>query len=62
MDGALVITYEQALRFLADHLAGDVYYQIDMPGHNLQRTRAQLRLLEELLAVEDNLRQIIATN
>jgi hypothetical protein len=60
VDGALVITYEQALRFLADHLAGDVYYRIDMPRHNLQRTRAQLKLLEELLAVEDNLRQIIA--
>jgi len=57
--GAIVITYEQALRFLADHLAGDTYYPVDEPGHNLRRARAQLRLLEELLAAEDDLRRCL---
>jgi len=61
VDGALAITYEQALRFLADHLAGDVYYRIDEAGHNLRRARAQLRLLEQLLAAENDLRRIVAT-
>ena len=46
--GALVITYEQALRFLADHLDGDRYYRIDRPGHNLERARAQIALVTSL--------------
>ncbi len=46
--GALVITYEQALRFLADHLDGDRYYRVARPGHNLERARAQLALLDSL--------------
>ena len=45
---AEVITYEQALRFLTDHLDGDRYYRIERPGHNLDRARAQLRLIESL--------------
>ena len=58
-DGALVITYEQALRFLADHLAGDSYYPVDDPEHNLRRARSQLALLEKLLASEGDLRRRI---
>ncbi len=57
VDGVLVMTYEQAVRFLADHLAGDVYYAVDEPGHNLRRARAQLKLLEELLVSEGDLRR-----
>jgi len=57
--GALVITWEQAVRFLADHLAGDRYYPVADPGHNLRRARAQRRLLEELLTRQDALRAII---
>lgn len=47
---ARTITYEQALRFLADHLDGDRYYAVDGPGHNLRRARAQLRLLDGMAA------------
>ncbi|MBN2814231.1 MAG: aminoglycoside phosphotransferase family protein [Bacteroidales bacterium] len=42
---ARVMTYMQVLRFLTDYLNGDVYYRIHHPGHNLQRSRAQLALL-----------------
>ncbi len=59
MDGALVITWEQAARFLADHLDGDPYYPVDDAGHNLRRTRAQLRLLEALLESEQELRRLV---
>ncbi len=59
VDGAIVITYEQALRFLADFLDGDRYYPVEDKEHNLRRTRAQLRLLEALLRSEDNLRLIV---
>jgi hypothetical protein len=43
-----LITYEQAVRFLTDHLAGDRYYRLATPGHNLVRARAQLALLRSL--------------
>ena len=43
-----VITYEQALRFLADHLAGDVYYKTSRPSHNLDRCRTQIKLLQSM--------------
>jgi len=59
VDGVIVITFEQAVRFLADYLDGDSYFPVDDAEHNLCRARAQLRLLEELLAVEDELRRLI---
>jgi hypothetical protein len=46
--GAEVIVYEQAIRFLGDHVDGDRYYRIERPGHNLDRARAQLALLASL--------------
>jgi hypothetical protein len=36
------------LRFLSDYLAGDLYFKIKYPGHNLQRARVQFRLLESM--------------
>lgn len=56
-----VITYEQAVRFLTDHLAGDVYYPIGRPGHNLDRARAQLALFLDLTARADELEEIVAS-
>lgn len=52
LTGAAWITGEQALRFLTDWLAGDVYYKIRYPEHNLVRTRNQLALLKELMKVD----------
>jgi N-acetylhexosamine 1-kinase len=49
-DAGPVVTWEQAVRFLTDHLAGDVYYRVTRPGHNRQRARAQLALLESMEA------------
>ena len=46
--GALVMTYENGLRFLADYLDGDVYFHVDWPEHNLARARCQLKLLSEM--------------
>jgi hypothetical protein len=42
------VTYEQALRFLTDWLAGDVYYRTTRAGQNLDRARNQLRLLASM--------------
>jgi Ser/Thr protein kinase RdoA (MazF antagonist) len=43
-----VVTFEQAVRFLTDWIAGDVYYRTWRPGQNLDRARAQLGLLASM--------------
>lgn len=59
VDGALVLTLEQAVRFLTDHLDGDIYFRVERPGQNLDRCRVQLALLESLLARDRDLRRIV---
>lgn len=53
--GAAWIVGEQALRFLTDWLAGDPYYKINYPEHNLLRTRNQLALLEAIKMADASL-------
>ena len=43
-----LVTWEQALRFLTDWLAGDRYYRTTRPEQNLDRARAQLHLLSSM--------------
>jgi Ser/Thr protein kinase RdoA (MazF antagonist) len=43
-----IVTFEQAVRFLTDWIAGDVYYRISRPRQNLERAQAQLRLLASM--------------
>lgn len=45
---SLIITSEDGIRFLMDHINGDTYYHIDYPGQNLDRCRTQLKLLEDM--------------
>jgi len=54
-----VLTLENAIRFLTDHLRGDVYFRTQHTGHNLERCRAQLRLLEHLLDALADLDRIV---
>jgi hypothetical protein len=54
-----LIAVETGIRFLTDHLAGDVYFRIHRPGHNLDRARVQLRLTEQLLAGLDEARRLV---
>ncbi|MGE0354694.1 MAG: phosphotransferase enzyme family protein [Gemmatimonadales bacterium] len=57
--GARLITLEQAVRFLTDHLEGDRYYKVNREGQNLVRCRTQLGLLEELEAAEGRLQAVV---
>lgn len=57
--GALTMTYESALRFLADHLEGDVYFHINRPNHNLDRARTQIKLVQEMEAKWDQIQAIV---
>lgn len=43
------MTYMQAIRFLTDHLNGDIYYGAKYKGHNLVRAGNQLTLLQRLV-------------
>ncbi|NLE35204.1 MAG: aminoglycoside phosphotransferase family protein [Bacteroidales bacterium] len=54
-----LLTYIMATRFLTDYIDGDNYYKIKHPLHNLQRTRAQLALLQDMEAQYDTMVQII---
>ena len=45
-----MMTYIMALRFLADYLNGDIYYQTHYTGQNLMRGQNQLHLLNTLQA------------
>lgn len=52
--GALM-GYENAIRYLTDHLDGDRYFAVDRAGHNLERARAQLALTEDLIEARPEL-------
>lgn len=51
--------YMQAVRFLCDYIAGDTYYKIRYPDHNLVRARNQWRLLQRAQAKRPQLEEII---
>lgn len=57
-ESVLILTYELALRFMTDYLNGDLYFKILSPDHNLVRTRAQIRLTEDIESRLPELRAI----
>lgn len=59
LPGALLFPYMQAVRFLTDYLEGDQYYKIQHKEHNLQRTRAQLKLVQEMEKHHQEMNDII---
>jgi len=45
---SLIIASEDGIRFLMDHIDGDTYYNIYYPGQNLDRSRTQLKLVDDM--------------
>jgi hypothetical protein len=43
-----LVTLTIGVRFLADHLSGDVYFKTHRPGHNLDRARVHFQQVTEL--------------
>jgi hypothetical protein len=60
VEGARIMTLQQGVRFLADHLAGDVYFRVEREGQNLDRARAQLQLVERIEGRRRELEAIVA--
>ena len=54
-----LITYTIAVRFLTDFIDGDNYFKIHHELHNLQRARAQLRLVMSMEEQYGEMRRII---
>jgi hypothetical protein len=57
--GGPLIALETGIRFLTDHLSGDLYFRIHRPGHNLDRARVQFRLTQQLLGGAGEARSMI---
>jgi Ser/Thr protein kinase RdoA (MazF antagonist) len=58
-DAARLISFELGLRFLSDHLAGNVYFRAEDPEHNLRRALVQFLLTESIEAQETAIRSLV---
>jgi Ser/Thr protein kinase RdoA (MazF antagonist) len=58
-DSIRLITFELGVRFFTDYLAGDVYFKVRYPQHNLQRALVQFKLTESIESHEADIRHII---
>lgn len=54
---AKLMALECGMRFLTDHLSGDVYFRIHRENHNLDRCRTQFRLVSD---IEEKLDQMLS--
>ena len=57
--GAKLMTFECGIRFLADYLEGDIYFNVSYPEHNLIRSRTQFKLVQDMEKHEEKLVEII---
>ena len=57
--GAKMMTYECGIRFLADYLEGDHYFQIHRENHNLDRARTQFKLVADMEKKWDEMLRIV---
>lgn len=58
-DAIRLIAFELGLRFFTDYLAGNVYFKVKYPNHNLDRALVQFKLTESIEAQETAIRSII---
>jgi len=54
-----LITFEIGIRFLTDFLSGDTYFRIHRAGHNLDRCRTQLKLVESIQRQEEAMQKFV---
>ena len=58
-DATRLIAFELGVRFLTDHLEGDVYFKGSARGQNLKRALVQFKLTESIEAQESVIRTIL---
>lgn len=57
--GAKTMTIENGIRFLTDHILGDVYFSVHREGHNLDRCRTQFALASDMEKNWDKMRKAV---
>ena len=57
--GAKTMTLECGLRFLTDYLDGDHYFSVHREGQNLDRTRTQIKLVQDMEAKWNQMHRIV---
>ena len=57
--GAILMTFECGMRFLADYLDGDVYFRTHREGHNLDRARTQFKLVSDMEKLLPKMQEIV---
>ena len=55
----MLMTLECGMRFLADHIDGDVYFKVHREGHNLDRCRTQFKLVADMEAKKQQMDDIV---
>ncbi len=58
-DAIRLIAFELGIRFFTDYLAGNVYFKVKHPEHNLIRALVQFKLTESIESQETTIRKII---
>ncbi len=58
-DAIRLLAFELGLRFLTDYLAGNVYFKVAYPEHNLARALVQFKLTESIEAQASQLHTLI---
>lgn len=58
-DSIRLLTFELAVRFFADYLAGNVYFKVKSEEQNLNRALVQLKLCESIETRESTIRRIL---
>ena len=56
-----VITFQLGIRFLTDHLNGDLYFRAHRDEHNLDRARVQFKLVEKMIENEPAMKSLISS-
>jgi Ser/Thr protein kinase RdoA (MazF antagonist) len=56
---ARLMTLECGMRFLADYLDGDAYFEIQRPGHNLDRCHTQFKMVQDMESKFDRMVRIV---
>ena len=54
-----LITFTIGIRFLTDYLAGDTYFRVHRPHHNLDRCRTQFKLVQSIAEQEEAMQKLV---
>lgn len=57
---AKLMTLECGIRFLGDHLNGDVYFKVHRENHNLDRARTQFKMVADMEEKMDEMKSIVS--